>query len=135
MDRPDSVLSASSSVDVGVASAESETPLEKSIGEIRRRLHLIIQSYNDGPKPLPAASSDYNLLLVSSLSDDQPYGAGMFKDRSLHFQSYLEDINGLFAELLQANDARKGALENSLLHLQEHLNVSESKTVIRARSY
>ncbi|EYC45264.1 hypothetical protein Y032_0433g1368 [Ancylostoma ceylanicum] len=104
MDRPESVLSASSSVDVGVASAESETPLEKSIGEIRRRLHLIIQSYNDGPKPLPVASSDYNLLLSS-----------------------LEDISGLFVELPQANDARRGALENSLLHLQEHLNEIKSQ--------
>ncbi|ETN83935.1 hypothetical protein NECAME_01728 [Necator americanus] len=104
VDRPESVLSASSSVDVGVSSAESEGPLEKSIGEIRRRLHVIIQSYNDGPKPLPAATSDYNLLL-----------------------NYLEDINDLFLELPRVDDAKKGALENSLLHLQEHFNEIKSQ--------
>ncbi|KAK6031318.1 hypothetical protein OSTOST_02529 [Ostertagia ostertagi] len=103
-DRPESVQSVSSSIDIGSVGADSELPVERAIGDIRRKLHNIINSYNDGPKPLTTAIADYNLLLT-----------------------YRGELNKLFDDLPSGSDAKNVALENSLHHLLEHLNETASK--------
>ncbi|VDO47405.1 unnamed protein product [Haemonchus placei] len=102
-DRPESVQSVSSSVDISSAYAESEPPLEKAIRDLRRKLHNVIQSYNDGPKSLATAIADYNLLLT-----------------------YRGELNKLFDDIPSGSDAKNVALENSLHHLLEHLNETAS---------
>ncbi|KAJ1374415.1 CAMSAP CH domain [Parelaphostrongylus tenuis] len=104
VDRPESVQSVCSSIDVTRASASSETYLERAISDLRRRLHSIIQSYNEGPKSISSAKEDYNSIL-----------------------GYLEELNGLFMELAQSDDSKKEAIGNSMIHLQQHLNDIKSK--------
>ncbi|VDL73913.1 unnamed protein product, partial [Nippostrongylus brasiliensis] len=103
-DRPESVQSVGSSIDIASASADSELPMEKAIGDIRRKLHILIQSYNDAPKNLATCIADYNLLLT-----------------------YRGELNNLYVDLPPGNDTKKEALENSLHHLMEHLNETAGK--------
>ncbi|KAE9418734.1 hypothetical protein Angca_008861, partial [Angiostrongylus cantonensis] len=104
IDRPGSVQSVCSSVDVARASVSSETYLERAVSDLRGRLHCIIQSYNEGPKSIRNAKEDYNLIL-----------------------GYLEELNGLFTELALSDNAKKEAIGNSMIHLQQHLNETKSK--------
>ncbi|VDL81894.1 unnamed protein product, partial [Nippostrongylus brasiliensis] len=60
-DRPESVQSVGSSIDIAAASADSELPMRKPNGDNRRKLHILIQLYNDAPENLATSIADYNL--------------------------------------------------------------------------
>ncbi|WKX89771.1 hypothetical protein Q1695_008985 [Nippostrongylus brasiliensis] len=60
-DRPESVQSVDSSIGIAAASADSELPMRKPNGDIRRKLHILIQLYNDAPENLATSIADYNL--------------------------------------------------------------------------
>ncbi|VDM53960.1 unnamed protein product [Angiostrongylus costaricensis] len=94
VDRPGSVQSVCSSVDVARASVSSETYLERAVSDLRGRLHCIIQSYNEGPKSIRNAKEDYNVILVSC-----PYVFDClvrFYCLSINFDYLMEEEKSLF---------------------------------------